>query len=75
MRLCKTPGEQSVPRHREEDPRLAKLENEEHRRMSDNGAERHDADEQITPSCDPGVLQRQRQRLRLLRGKYANEDE
>ena len=57
MDLCKTPGEQPVPSHRKEDPGLAKLENKEHRRMSDNGAECHDADEQITPSWDPGILE------------------
>ena len=43
--FCKALGKQPIPRHREEDPRLAELENEKHRGMRDNGAECHDADE------------------------------
>ena len=61
------PGEdrrqKPVARHREEDARLPELEDEEHRRLRDDRAERDDADH---PAGHVHVLHRHRQRLGAL---------
>ena len=41
--------EQAVARHREEDPRLTVLEDEQHRRHRDGGAERDDPADRVEP--------------------------
>ena len=65
--------QQAVARHREEDARLAELEDQQHRRVRDDRAERDDADEQVAPASDVRVLQRHRQRLGLLGRELLHE--
>ncbi len=63
MNFGKRPRQQSITRHREENPRLAELKDQKNGRVSHDGAERDNADEHISPASDVRVLQSHRQRL------------
>ena len=59
VKLRRPPGQQTVARHREEDPRLTVLEDQQHRRHRHGGAERDDPADCV----EPGQLQRTRERV------------
>ena len=59
LNLRRPRGQQPVARHREEDPRLAVLKHQQHRRDRDDGAKRHDP----SRGLEPRDIQRLRQRI------------